>query len=165
MSETATPEPKTSASNSSATAGSSAAKPDLDTRDAIATMVDTFYGQVRIDPLLGPMFNDVAKVDWPEHLVKLTAFWSRVLLNEPGYAGNPFRAHADIHEQQCFTRNHFERWLRLFHDTIDAGWSGPYAEGAKEMGRRVAAVHSNQLIGERFVFDPNRHMIPLGVAL
>jgi hemoglobin len=141
------------------------AMPDLDNREAIATMVDNFYGKVRIDPLLGPMFNDVAKVDWPEHLVKLTAFWSRALLNEPGYAGNPFRAHANIHAQQCFTRNHFDRWLRLFHDTIDADWAGPYAEGAKEMGRRVAAVHSNQLIGERFIFDPDRHTIPLGVSL
>ncbi len=147
------------------TAASEADKGDLDNREAIQSMVHRFYGKVRIDPLLGPMFNDVAKVDWPEHLDKLTAFWSRALLGQPGYGGNPFRAHANIHVQQCFTRNHFERWLRLFHDTIDADWAGPYAEGAKEMGRRVAAVHSNQLIGERFEFDPNRHTIPLGVAL
>ncbi|MBS1847949.1 MAG: group III truncated hemoglobin [Actinobacteria bacterium] len=138
---------------------------DLDNRGDIEAMVHAFYGKVQVDPLLGPLFNDVAAVDWPTHLDKLTAFWSRVLLNEPGYAGNPFRAHVNIHEQQCFTRNHFERWLRLFHETIDSTWSGPYSEAAKEMGRRVAAVHSNQLIGERFVFDPNRRMIPLGVSM
>ena len=139
--------------------------PDLDNPDDIGRMVRTFYNKVRVDPLLGPMFNDVAKVDWPEHFEKLTAFWCRALLDMPGYGGNPFRAHAKIHEQQCFTRNHFERWLRLFHDTIDADWAGPYAEAAKAMGRRVAAVHSNQLIGERFEFDPDRRMIPLGVPI
>lgn len=138
---------------------------DLDNRNDIETMVHRFYGKVRVDPLLGPLFNDVAQVDWPEHLDKLTAFWSRALLGEPGYVGNPFRAHVQIHDQQCFTRNHFDRWLRLFHDTIDAHWAGPYAEGAKEMARRVAAVHSNQLIGERYEFDPDRHTIPLGVSL
>lgn len=139
--------------------------PDLDNHDDIEAMVHAFYGKVRIDPLLGPLFNDVAKVDWPTHLDKLTAFWSRVLINQAGYAGNPFRAHANIHDQQCFTRNHFDRWLRLFHETIDADWAGPYAEHAKMMGRRVAEVHSNQLIGERFVFDPDRRTIPLGVSL
>lgn len=140
-------------------------RPDLDNHDAIETMVHQFYAKVNIDPLLGPLFNDVARVEWPSHLDKLTAFWCRVLLNQPGYAGNPFRAHVDIHSQQCFTRNHFDRWLRLFHETVDADWSGPYAEAAKEMGRRVAAVHSNQLIGERFIFDPDRRTIPLGVTL
>ncbi len=138
---------------------------DLDNPDAIGTMVRRFYTKVGVDPLLGPMFNEVAKVDWPELFAKLTAFWCRALIDVPGYAGNPFRAHANIHAQQCFTRNHFDRWLRLFHETIDDGWSGPRAETAKALGRRVAEVHSNQLIGERFVFDPDRRTIPLGVGL
>lgn len=31
------------------------------------------------DDLLGPVFNEVAQVNWPEHLAKLTAFWCRAL--------------------------------------------------------------------------------------
>lgn len=42
--------------------------------------------------VLGPMFNEVAQVDWPEHLSKLTAFWCRALFGMADYQGNPFRA-------------------------------------------------------------------------
>ena len=67
---------------------------DLDSPDEIAEMVRRFYQDVAQDDLLGPLFNDVARVDWNEHLPKLTRFWCRALLGIEGYAGNPFRSHA-----------------------------------------------------------------------
>ncbi|HRD99679.1 MAG TPA: group III truncated hemoglobin [Ilumatobacteraceae bacterium] len=91
---------------------------DLDTPGEIAELVRRFYADVTQDDLLGPMFNEVARVDWSEHLPKLTAFWSRALLGIPGYQGNPFRAHLLVHAQREFTPTHFERWLALFHETI-----------------------------------------------
>jgi hemoglobin len=39
---------------------------DLDTSIEIAEMVRRFYADVAQDHLLGPMFNDVAKVNWSE---------------------------------------------------------------------------------------------------
>ena len=76
---------------------------DLDTPEEIAEMVRRFYADVAQDDLLGPMFNDVAKVSWSDHLPKLTDFWCRVPLGLPGYAGNPFRAvHALVHEKRVF---------------------------------------------------------------
>lgn len=65
---------------------------DLDSPEEIAEMVRRFYADVTQDDVLGPMFNDVAQVDWSEHLPKLAAFWCRALLDQPGYTGNPFRA-------------------------------------------------------------------------
>ena len=121
---------------------------DLDSPDQIAELVRRFYGDVAQDDLLGPMFNDVAQVDWTEHLPKLTAFWCRVLLGMPGYAGNPFRAHMLVHAQRAFTPAHFERWLTLFHETLELGWTGPYADRAGEVADNVARVHSQQIIGQ-----------------
>ena len=72
---------------------------DLEAESDIAELVRRFYADVAQDELLGPMFNDVARVDWSEHLPKLTAFWCRALLGQPGYEGNPFRAHVLIHNQ------------------------------------------------------------------
>jgi hemoglobin len=126
---------------------------DLDTPEEIAEMVRRFYADVAQDDLLGPMFNDVAQVDWSEHLPKLTAFWCRALLGITGYAGNPFRAHALVHDRQAFTRAHFERWLSLFHDTVELGWVGPRASRAVELAHNVARVHSQQLIGEPVLAD------------
>jgi hemoglobin len=121
---------------------------DLDTPDEIAEMIRRFYADVTQDDLLGPMFNDVARVDWSEHLPKLTAFWCLALLGQPGYQGNPFRAHMQVHAQQAFTPAHFERWLTLFHETLDLGWIGPNTRRARDLADNVARVHSHQLLGQ-----------------
>ena len=120
---------------------------DLDDPTEIAEMVRRFYQDVAQDDLLGPVFNDVAEVDWAEHLPKLTRFWCRALLGIEGYQGNPFRAHADVHARSPFTLPHFERWLELFHDTLELGWVGPNTDRALELAANVAAVHSHQLVG------------------
>ena len=129
---------------------------DLDDPEEIAEMVRRFYADVAQDELLGPLFDDVARVDWSEHLPKLTAFWCRALLGIPGYVGNPFQAHAHIHHQQPFTAAHFERWLSLFHETVELGWVGPHADRAAELADNVARVHSQQLIGHA-VSTPTSH--------
>jgi hemoglobin len=129
---------------------------DLDSSSEIAEMVRRFYSDVTQDDLLGPMFNEVARVDWSEHLPKLTAFWCRALLGEAGYQGNPFRAHLLVHTQRPFTAAHFDRWLALFHDTVELGWTGPNARRALELAENVARVHSGQLLGRS---------IPLGAGV
>jgi hemoglobin len=120
---------------------------DLDNAAEIGEMVRRFYADVAQDDLLGPMFNEVAQVDWSEHLPKLTAFWCRALLDQPGYQGNPFRAHMLVHAQRKFTPAHFERWLSLFHETLELGWIGPNAQRASDLADNVARVHSHQLLG------------------
>lgn len=118
---------------------------DLDDLDEVGELVRRFYAAVAQDDLLGPLFNDVACVDWSEHLPKLTAFWCRALFGIPGYVGNPFQAHKRVHLRQAFTAAHFRRWLDLFEDTILLGWAGPHAERALSLAREVARVHSQQL--------------------
>jgi hemoglobin len=120
---------------------------DLDSVEEIAELVRRFYQDVAPDDLLGPMFEDVAHVDWAEHLPKLTRFWSRALLGIEGYQGNPFRAHAEVHAQRPFTAAHFERWLELFEATVDEGWCGPNADRALTLAHNVARVHASHLAG------------------
>jgi hemoglobin len=123
---------------------------DLVTACDVAEMVRRFYQDVAQDDLLGPVFNEVARVHWAEHLDKLTAFWCRALLGLDGYVGNPFRAHSLIHDREPFTWEHFERWLQLFHDTIELGWVGPNATRALALAHNVARVHGHQLVGAPF---------------
>lgn len=120
---------------------------DLDDVDQIAEMVRRFYRDVAQDDLLGPLFNDVAQVDWVEHLPKLTRFWCRALLGIEGYQGNPYRAHADLNDRSPLAQEHFDRWLRLFTDTLESGWVGPNVDRALALARNVASVHGKQLIG------------------
>ncbi len=118
---------------------------DLCERSDVAEMVIRFYRDVAQDDLLGPMFNEVARVDWSDHIPKLTAFWCRALFGTSGYNGNPFRAHQLVHSQRAFTPAHFERWLYLFCETVDLGWVGTNAEKVKTLARNVARVHGQQL--------------------
>ena len=78
----------------------------------ISALVTTFYGQVRKDPLIGPIFE--AKIDdWSHHLGKLCAFWSSVVLMTGRYHGQPMQAHMSLPVES----KHFERWLEIFEAT------------------------------------------------
>jgi len=82
--------------------------------EGLGQLVAVFYGRVRQDPELGPIFND-AIADWPAHLAKLTDFWCSVMLASRGYKGNPMMKHL-IHQARI-TPVHFERWLSLWNAT------------------------------------------------
>jgi hemoglobin len=77
-------------------------------------LVHRFYARVREDPELGPIFND-AIADWPEHLAKLHAFWSSVMLTSGRYKGQPVPAHQKHRER--ITPALFARWLALWGET------------------------------------------------
>jgi hemoglobin len=83
------------------------------TEAMIKTLVHGFYARVRLDPLLGLVFNRTIE-DWDAHIEKLCAFWSSVTLMTGRYKGTPMQKHAGLPE---ITPAHFERWLALFRDT------------------------------------------------
>lgn len=118
---------------------------DLDTTEAIEQMVEAFYAKVAVDDLLGPVFNDVAHVDWNLHVPKIARFWNRILLEQPGYEGNPLRSHEHVNAKTPMTQQHFDRWLSLFRDTIAATWSGPKATRAIAFAENVARGHYKYL--------------------
>ncbi|HVW10305.1 MAG TPA: group III truncated hemoglobin [Bryobacteraceae bacterium] len=82
--------------------------------NSIADMLDTFYGAIREDLLLGPIFAAAMGEDWGPHLAKMKAFWSTVLLASRTYKGNPMMAHLQLPR---LTETHFERWLELWRET------------------------------------------------
>jgi hemoglobin len=84
------------------------------TEAELATLVDHFYSKVRADDVLGPVFNSAVD-DWPEHLEKLTAFWSSVMLTSGRYKGNPMAAH--LRHVSAIQPAMFERWLDLWRET------------------------------------------------
>ncbi|GAB2295004.1 hypothetical protein Dimus_029192 [Dionaea muscipula] len=80
----------------------------------LGQLVSQFYSEVRLDPLLGPLFNR-AIADWPAHLERLSAFWSSVMLTTGRYKGQPLPAH--LRHQAEITPEMFERWLVLWEDS------------------------------------------------
>lgn len=89
------------------------------TSDTIETMIRRvvvrFYDKVKLDELLGPVFARINGADWDAHLERMCDFWSTVLFHTARYKGQPMQAHAQIAE---ISPSHFERWLKLFVETI-----------------------------------------------
>ncbi|MCC6925007.1 group III truncated hemoglobin [Novosphingobium sp.] len=85
--------------------------------NGLSQLVDAFYARVRADAALGPIFNR-AIADWPEHLDKLSAFWSSVMLSSGRYKGQPVPAH--LKHAETLTPAMFERWLGLWAEVTEA---------------------------------------------
>jgi hemoglobin len=123
-----------------------AGRHDLDSRAEVHDLVVHFYREVVFDELLGPVFTEVAEVDWSHHIPTLIDFWCRVLLGHPGYDGYVLGAHHHVHRLEAFRPELFDRWYALWVDAVDGGWSGPNAEAAKAHAARIAAVLARKLI-------------------
>ena len=120
---------------------STAPLPDLLTEADIIRLVDAFYARVNDDPLLRPVFNDVARVNWATHLPTMYDFWSSVLLGTSRYKGRPFAKHFPLPIQAA----HFQQWLALFRATVDALFAGPKAAEAKTKAQNIGAMFEHRM--------------------
>ena len=98
----------------------------------IEALVRRFYERVRIDPLLGPVF-DARIVAWEPHLQRMCAFWSSVMLRSGEYSGQPMPLHAPLPVEAA----HFDRWLALFSASALVT-CGPAANLFVERARMIA---------------------------
>jgi hemoglobin len=85
------------------------------TTGQIDTLVEQFYGRVRADALLGPVFEARIQDNWAPHLAKMKGFWRSVLLKTGEYKGRPVPAHVQI---QTIEDTHYITWLALFRETV-----------------------------------------------
>jgi hemoglobin len=106
---------------------------DAITEPAIALLVDRFYAKARLDPMIGPVFNNAVQ-DWDEHLRKLCDFWSSVMLTSGRYKGNPMA----VHMQQPIQPEFFARWLALWRETADEVFTPRVAAQFHERAERIA---------------------------
>ncbi len=104
------------------------------TEESLAALVDAFYARVRQDPLIGPVFNDAID-DWPEHLDKLQAFWSSVMLTSGRYKGRPLPAH--VKHEGSISRASFQRWLALWRETTSELFEAEAAAALQEKAERI----------------------------
>lgn len=103
-------------------------------------LIERFYVRVRVDELLGPLFNDAVN-DWPHHLERLCDFWSSVMLTSGRYKGNPMAMHLK-HAKQIEPAM-FDRWLALWREITAEMLPSPVA--AAMLGKAARIAESLQL--------------------
>jgi len=81
----------------------------------ISNLVENFYGTVRSDALLGPIFESHV-ADWTSHLARMKDFWASITLESGRFRGNPMLKHIAIGGLGGL---HFDHWLVLWNRTLD----------------------------------------------
>ncbi|WP_025917953.1 group III truncated hemoglobin [Herminiimonas sp. CN] len=110
------------------------ATPELCTEQEISRMVHDFYDRVRLDEVLGPIFNGHIS-DWDHHLAKLVDFWSSILRGTGRFSGTPMPKHTAL---PGLNAELFRRWLSLFHETTQALDNQAMREQADSAAQRIA---------------------------
>ncbi|WP_224786935.1 group III truncated hemoglobin [Pandoraea sputorum] len=123
---------------------------DID-EDAVRLLVHTFYGRVRDDDLLGPVFRQALEGRWDMHLEKMVAFWSSIVLGAKRYRGNVTQAHQPFGH---LSGEHFSRWLALFFDTLDKLFEPQAAFAFAEPAIRIAESLQLNLFGWEYTLPP-----------
>lgn len=106
---------------------------DISNRADIERLVRQFYADLLQHEEMKPAFQDL---NFEEHIPRIVAFWSMVLLDEEGYKTNVFDKHLHLPIQGF----HFDIWLHSFTRTVDRLFAGEKAELAKH--RALLLTHT-----------------------
>jgi hemoglobin len=110
-------------------------------------LVTAFYREIVFDDLLAPVFDEVAEVQWAEHIPKLIDYWCWILFGTKGYGGAVTRTHRHLHSLEPLRPEHCDRWYGLWSASIDAAWSGPHADRAKHHAASLMAGLAKHVFG------------------
>ncbi|WP_343605435.1 group III truncated hemoglobin [Fluviicola sp.] len=103
----------------------------IESKKDIELLIETFYGKLLKDETVSHFF---VHLNLEEHLPRVVQFWAFILLDEAGYSANMMVKHASLDLDEAS----FDRWLKLFHETVDQFFEGEKAELAKQRSTLVA---------------------------
>lgn len=112
---------------------------DIENREDIEKLVDTFYDNVLADPVLGPVFAP-SLAHWDSHKVRVCNFWENWLFQTGAYDGGMMWKHANRHATHPMTAERFERWLAYWQTVVDQLFQGERAEFVKERALEIGKV-------------------------
>lgn len=120
-------------------------KHDIESEHDIKLLIDCFYKKVVIDPVIGFIFTDVVVLSWEKHIPIMNAFWNSILLGAGTYNGNPMTKHIALNKVIALTKEHFERWLVLWEQTVTELFSGEKANEAIIRTKNIAALMQHKI--------------------
>ncbi|NTE00521.1 group III truncated hemoglobin [Agrobacterium tumefaciens] len=111
---------------------------DIENRADIILLVDHFYNRVQENQLIGPIFTEIANVNWSHHLPKMYDFWESILFGKAIYKGNPMLTHFSLNQQAPLKEEEFNTWKMIFFNTVDELFAGANAETIKQKAQSIA---------------------------
>jgi hemoglobin len=114
--------------------------PDITTPKDIEHVLGLFYSRVVHDETIGYFFTEVVPLDLETHIPLITNFWESVVFGTKGYRKNVMEIHQHIHHLSAIKKEHLDRWVAVFHQTIDENFSGSHAELMKQRASSIASL-------------------------
>jgi hemoglobin len=112
---------------------------DIENRLDIDALLQHFYSRALTDDLIGYIFT-IAKLDMEHHLPIIGDFWDSMLFGKKDYqlrGRNPMQVHIDLNQKTELNTEHFERWLKLWTETVDELFIGERADMIKMRARAI----------------------------
>ena len=113
---------------------------DIQSRKDIELLINSFYEKVKKDDTIGFIFNDIAHINWEQHLPIMYDFWETLLLDASSYSKNAMEVHYTLNRKIPLEEKHFQRWLQLFFETVDELFIGTIAAMAKTKAKSIAGL-------------------------
>ncbi len=113
---------------------------DIQSRKDIELLINSFYEKVKKDDTIGFIFNDIARVNWEQHLPLIYDFWETLLLDAASYHKNAMEVHYTLNRKIPLEEKHFQRWLQLFFETVNELFIGNIATMAKTKAKSIAGL-------------------------
>ncbi|MGO4877244.1 group III truncated hemoglobin [Pedobacter psychrotolerans] len=111
---------------------------DIENRTDIILLVDRFYNHVQENQEIGPIFTEIAQVNWVHHLPKMYDFWESILFGKAIYKGNPMLTHFSLNQKIPLQEAEFSIWKAIFIQTVDELFAGENAETIKQKAQSIA---------------------------
>ncbi|MGZ3851945.1 MAG: group III truncated hemoglobin [Flavisolibacter sp.] len=115
-------------------------KKDIETREELEKFLWAFYERAFADELIGRFFAEVVPLDLDTHVPVIANFWESVAFNKPSYRKNVMEVHQHIHDLSSIKKEHLDRWVKLFTETLTDNFDGARTELMKQRARSIATL-------------------------
>ena len=115
-------------------------KKDIENREELEDFLWSFYRKAFADELIGRFFTEVVPLDLDTHIPVIANFWESVAFNKPSYRKNVMEIHRHIHHLSKIKKEHLDRWVKLFTETLDENFQGSRTELMKQRARSIATL-------------------------
>jgi len=115
-------------------------KKDVESRQDIEDFLQAFYKKAFADELIGHFFTEVVPLDLKTHIPIIASFWESIVFNTHGYRKNVMEVHQHIHNLSKIQKEHLDRWVQLFTETLDGLFEGSKTELMKQRAKSIATL-------------------------
>lgn len=114
-------------------------KRDIQNQEDIRFLVIEFYNRALSDAVIGPVFK-AANFSLEAHIPVMVTFWETILLDVVTYKGNPMLKHIALNKEVPLHGEHFERWMKIWEETIRTNFEGPVSDQAVSRATSIAQL-------------------------